>query len=211
MPWPLIRAAPHGTARRRGTRRRQRDDEPEESAADIRLLRGRRGRRRRTRGKRQRSRARRGRTSVRLQPGEDNLEVRAKYRPERKASASPPARLRCVSTETTYGRASTATAPTVRGRRQRSLKVDGGPKGFLKRIPGVDEPVAGAGLGQQVAGARRVGLDLCAQVRDVDVQVVRLHAGTPGPRPRAGASGESGACRGSVRARARGRTRAASA
>ena len=38
----------------------------------------------------------------------------------------------------------------------------------------IDEPVAGARLGEQVARARRVGLDLAPQVRDVDVQVVRL-------------------------------------
>src|SRR5579862_9116104 len=38
----------------------------------------------------------------------------------------------------------------------------------------VHEPVAGARLGEQIARARRVRLDLPAQVRDVDVEVVRL-------------------------------------
>ena len=37
-----------------------------------------------------------------------------------------------------------------------------------------DEPVASAGLGEQIARARRVGLELAPQLRDVDVQVVRL-------------------------------------
>src|SRR5262245_27602768 len=40
--------------------------------------------------------------------------------------------------------------------------------------PGRDEAVPGAGRRQQVAPSRRVGLELASQVRDVDVQKVRL-------------------------------------
>ena len=40
----------------------------------------------------------------------------------------------------------------------------------------VDEPVTRAGLGEQVPRARRVRLELAAQLRHVDVQVVRLVA-----------------------------------
>ena len=39
-------------------------------------------------------------------------------------------------------------------------------------LSGVDEPVAGAGLREEVAGPRGIGLELAAQLRDVDVEVV---------------------------------------
>ena len=47
------------------------------------------------------------------------------------------------------------------------------PKGFSRRR--CDEPVAGSGLGQEVARLVGVGLELLSQLRDVDVQVTRFH------------------------------------
>ena len=41
---------------------------------------------------------------------------------------------------------------------------------------GVDEPVARAGLGEEIARTRWVRLDLAAKLRDVDVQVVGLRS-----------------------------------
>ena len=64
------------------------------------------------------------------------------------------------------------------------------PESCLKSGGGrVDQPVAGARLGEQVARARRIGLDLAPQVGDVDVEVVRLDLVARAPTPRAAASG----------------------
>ena len=53
------------------------------------------------------------------------------------------------------------------------------------------QPVADAGLGQQIARPRRLGLELVAQVRHVDAQVVRLLGRGSAPTPRAAAAGGS--------------------
>src|SRR5581483_1711770 len=46
----------------------------------------------------------------------------------------------------------------------------------VRRAYWLDEPVAHPGLGEDVGRSRGVGLDLAAQVGDVDVEVVRLAA-----------------------------------
>ena len=85
----------------------------------------------------------------------------------RGAPASPPTAHRRKQLR---GHASTVGRPS-----QSRLRIDGG---VLKKLSsgGRHEPVAGAGLGQQVARPRGIGLELPAQLRDVDVEIVRLRA-----------------------------------
>src|SRR5581483_3605375 len=100
---------------------------------------------------------------------------RARYRTRRPRPRRSRRAARMVRTERREQACAPPAAPGVRapwprtydGRSQRRLKAPGP---ALKALLRLDEPVAGAGLRHEVAGG-----DLLAQMRDVDVEVVRLH------------------------------------
>ena len=79
-----------------------------------------------------------------------------------------------VGTLALVGRRGGAGRAAGRSDRRRLPRLRRRPGRHGLTLGGPHQPVAGPGLGDQVRGMARIGLDLPPQLRDVDVQVVRL-------------------------------------